>query len=255
MSRAALLARTMVELADTLVDDFDVIDLLTVLTDRCVEVLDVSAAGLALASPGGELRGVATSSEARPIVELFDAQGHDGPGKECFQTATVVIDEDLATTTRWPVFAEMAIGLGFRSAGALPMRLRGDVLGALTLFRAETGMMPAADLSAAQALADVATIGILQHRAASEAQLVNAQLQQALNSRIVIEQAKGAVAARMGVDMSQPSNACANTPATATCGWPRWRRTWSKVACPPPPSADVLGRSRSGLWLTVQPET
>jgi GAF domain-containing protein len=204
MPRETLLARTLVELADALVADFDVVELLTVLTDGCVDVLDVGAAGLMLVAPEGDLRVMASSSEAVRVLELFELQSQEGPCLDCYRTGQPVVNKDLATVNgRWPRFAAEALAAGFHSVHALPMRLRGAVIGALNLFHIEPGEMRDADVAAAQAMADVATIAILQHRATLEAQLINEQLNHALNSRIVIEQAKGMVAQRSGVDMEQ----------------------------------------------------
>ena len=204
MSREALLARTFVELADTLVADFDVVELLTVLTDGCVDVLDVGAAGLMLAAPEGDLRVMASSSDATRVLELFELQSQEGPCLDCYRTGQPVVNQDLATVNgRWPRFAAEALAGGFRSVHALPMRLRGTVIGALNLFHIEPGEMRQADVAVAQAMADVATIGVLQHRAALEAQVLNEQLNHALNSRIVIEQAKGIIAEREGLNMEQ----------------------------------------------------
>jgi transcriptional regulator with GAF, ATPase, and Fis domain len=204
MSREALLARTLVELADTLVADFDVIELLTLLTDGCVDVLDVGAAGLMLAAPEGDLRVMASSSEAMRVLELFELQSQEGPCLDCYRTGQPVVNQDLATVNgRWPRFAAEALAAGFHSVHALPMRLRGAVIGALNLFHIEPGEMRQADVVAAQAMADVATIGVLQHRAALEAQVLNEQLNHALTSRIVIEQAKGIIAEREGLNMEQ----------------------------------------------------
>jgi transcriptional regulator with GAF, ATPase, and Fis domain len=204
MSREALLARTFVELADTLVADFDVVELLTLLTDGCVDVLDVGAAGLMLAAPEGDLRVMASSSEAMRVLELFELQSQEGPCLDCYRTGQPVVNQDLATVNgRWPRFAAEALAAGFHSVHALPMRLRGAVIGALNLFHIEPGEMRQADVVAAQAMADVATIGVLQHRAALEAQVLNEQLNHALTSRIVIEQAKGIIAEREGLNMEQ----------------------------------------------------
>ena len=204
MPREALLARTFVELADTLVADFDVVDLLTLLADRCVDVLEVDAAGLMLVAPDGDLRVMASSSEAMRMLELFELQSQEGPCLDCYRTGLPVVNQDLATlNSRWPRFAAEALAAGFHSVHALPLRLRGAVIGALNLFHVEAGRMRQADVDAAQALADVATIAILQHRAALEAQVVNEQLNHALNSRVVIEQAKGMVAQREGLNMEQ----------------------------------------------------
>ena len=204
MARETILARTLVELADTLVDEFDVVELLTLLTDRCVDVLDVAAAGLMLASPSGELRVMASSSEAMRVLELFELQAQEGPCLDCYRTGQPVVNQDLATVNgRWPRFANEAIAAGFRSVHALPMRLRGSVIGALNLFHVDAGEMREADVIAAQAFADVATIAVLQHRAVLEAQVVNDQLNYALNSRVVIEQAKGVLSERAKLDMER----------------------------------------------------
>jgi GAF domain-containing protein len=204
MPREALLARTLVELADTLVDDFDVVELLTLLADRCVEVLNVSAAGLMLVAPEGDLRVVASSSEEMRLVELFELQAQEGPCPDCYRTGESTRSPNLAKEQdRWPQFGPVALKAGFQSVQALPMRLRGVTIGALNLFQAEEGELDEADVVAAQALADVATIGILQHRAASEAHVVIDQLNHALQSRIAIEQAKGVIAERSHLDMDK----------------------------------------------------
>jgi GAF domain-containing protein len=204
MPRESLLAKTFVQLADTLVADFDVVDLLTLLTDRCIDVLDVSAAGILLAAPQGDLRVMATSSDALRGLELFEVQSEQGPSLDCFRTGEMVINQDLQSVNgRWPRFVPEAVAAGFRSVHAPPMRLRGTIIGALNLFHMEPGEMRQGDIDAAQALADVATIAILSHRAALEAQLVNEQLTHALNSRVVIEQAKGMVSERLKLDMEQ----------------------------------------------------
>jgi len=202
MSRETLLAHAMVELADTLVDDFDIVDSLTMLSDRCVDVLDVAAAGIMLVAPEGDLRLMTSSSDAMRIVELFELQAQEGPCLDCFRTGEAVVNQDLATVNgRWPRFSAVALTAGFRSVDAVPMRLRGHVIGALNLFRTEVGSLIETDVLAAQALADVATIAILQHRTALDTRLVNEQLNQALNSRIVIEQAKGKIAQSGRLDM------------------------------------------------------
>ena len=204
MPREGLLARTLVELADTLVADFDVVELLTRLADRCIDVLDVAAAGLMLVGADGDLRVIASSSETIRVLELFELQSQEGPCLDCYLSGKQAMSPDLALAdSPWPRFSGEALAAGFRSVHAVPMRLRGAVIGALNLFRAEPGEMRQADVDAAQALADVATIAILQHRATLEAQVINQQLEHALNSRIVIEQAKGMVAERTSLGMEQ----------------------------------------------------
>jgi GAF domain-containing protein len=198
------LGRTLVELADTLVDDFDVVELLTLLTDRCIDVLDVAAAGLMLAGAGGDLRVMASSSEAMRLLELFELQNQEGPCLDCFRSGERIVNQSLADADdRWPMFSDEAMSAGFQVVHAIPMRLRGEVVGALNMFNTVDAILAAADVDGAQALADVATIAILQSRAALEAQRVNEQLQNALNSRVVIEQAKGMVAERLGLDMER----------------------------------------------------
>ena len=204
MPRESLLAQTLVELADTLVDDFDVVELLTLLADRCVDVIDVAAAGLMLANRDGELRVLASSSEAMRVLELFEAQADEGPCVDCYRSGKPVVNQKLTDAdSRWPRFGPKAVDAGFRSVHALPMRLRDQTIGALNMYRVDEGQMRDSDVVAAQALADVATIAILQNRAALDARALNAQLTQALNTRIVIEQAKGVVAERAGLDMEQ----------------------------------------------------
>lgn len=202
MADQGLLIRTLVKLADSLVDDFDVVELLSLLADRCVEVLGVSAAGVMLFAPGGELRVIASSSEGMRVVELFELQADEGPCLDCCRTGKAVVNEDLTTAAdRWPQFAPTAIEAGFRAVDALPMRLRGSVIGALNLFSANPGALAETDVVAGQALADVATIAVLQQRVVAESRILNDQLNQALNNRVVIEQAKGVLAERAGMSM------------------------------------------------------
>lgn len=197
-----MLARAFVDISDTLVADFDILDFLTVLAGRCVEFLGVTEAGLMLADADGVLRVAASSSHTMNLLELFELQHDDGPCVDCYRTKAPVREGDLhVALSRWPRFAPEAIAAGFNSAYALPMRLRDQVIGSLNLLRADPGELESDDLLIAQSLADVATIGILQHRAARETQLVSEQLQYALNSRIVIEQAKGVLSETLGVDM------------------------------------------------------
>jgi transcriptional regulator with GAF, ATPase, and Fis domain len=203
MPEAALLVRTLVKLADSLVDDFDVVELLSLLATRCVDVLGVSAAGVMLVSPEGDLLVVASSSEAMRVLELFELQADEGPCLDCYRTGeAVLLDEDLtAAEGRWPRFSRVAAQEGFRSAHALPMRLRGSVIGALNLFSPQEGALSAEDVAAGQALADVATIAVVQQRIASESRILIEQLNTALTSRVVIEQAKGVLAERAGLSM------------------------------------------------------
>jgi GAF domain-containing protein len=199
-----LLSETFVELTDTMVADFDIIDFLHVLTSRSVELLDVSAAGLLLADPRGELRVVAASSEAARLLELFQLQGDQGPCLDCFRSGRPVTATDLGADPRWPQFAAAAGQAGFSAVQALPMRLRDQVIGALNLFRGGTvGAFDPEVAHVGQALADVATISLLHDRSMRRTDTLNEQLQTALNSRVVIEQAKGKLAERLGIDVNQ----------------------------------------------------
>lgn len=204
MARESLLISTLVELADNLVDHYDVIDVLTVLTDRCVEAVDVDAAGVMLASPGGELQFVASSSESMRVLELFQIQANEGPCVDCFRDSKAIVNYSLSEADgRWPHFTPRALDQGFRSVHSLPMRLRGRTIGALNLFRTTQGPLEVDDVVVAQGLADVATIAILQHRSSLDAHILNEQLSNALNSRIVIEQAKGIISQATSSDMDK----------------------------------------------------
>jgi len=202
-----LLSDTFVELTDTMVAGFDVIDFMHMLTNRSVQLLDVAAAGLLLADPRGELRVVAASSEAARLLELFQIQNDEGPCLDCFRSGQPVQAADLAAVAlRWPRFAPAAGQAGFAAVQALPMRLREQVIGALNLFRASPGAFDPAEVRIGQALADVATISLLQERNMRHTDTLNEQLQTALNSRVIIEQAKGKLAERLGLDMDQAFN-------------------------------------------------
>ncbi|MFI6878503.1 GAF and ANTAR domain-containing protein [Streptomyces sp. NPDC050400] len=193
------MAAAFVELADTLVRDFDVIGFLHTLAEHCVHLLDVAAAGVLLATPAGQVVDAAASDERTRRLELASIEWDEGPCRDCFHSGAPVPDVPLDTRearNRWPRFAPRALDMGFTSVVAAPLRLHDQVIGALNLFRDRPGPLGDSQLRLAQALADTATIGVLQQRAVSEQMTVTAQLQAALNSRIVIEQAKGFLAHR-----------------------------------------------------------
>ncbi len=200
------LARTFVELADTLVGGFDLMEFLHMLTERCVELLEVDAAGLLLADGRGALQLVAASTEQARLAELFQIQNDEGPCLDSYRTGVPVIARDIAApdaVARWPRFAVAAAAMGFANVHAIPMRLREQIIGTLNLFGSAPDGLDAEVARAARALVDVATIGILQERAAREQELVAGQLQSALNSRVVIEQAKGILAERLQMTPDQ----------------------------------------------------
>jgi len=203
--REERVSRAFVALADTLVDDYDIIDLLDRLVGVSVELLAADAAGIVLGDARGQLRAVAASSEAAEVMELLQLQSEQGPCLDCVHTAAPVSVPDLAEAVdRWPAFvAALAEHGSFRSVHALPLRLRGEAIGALNLFHRQPGSLPDADLALGQALADVATIGILQERAIRRSEVLNEQLQTALNSRVIIEQAKGVLAQYAGLNLDE----------------------------------------------------
>lgn len=202
-AREDMAIRTFVELVDSLVDDFDVIDALTLLSDRALQLLDARAAGVLLVDSDSRLRVVAASDDNATIIELFQLQEDEGPCLECVLTGELVLAHDLPSgPARWPRFAATATGLGYRSACAVPLRLRSEVLGCLNLFMSGPIGLDTADLALAQALGDVATIAMVQDRALRDAMVRQRQLQHALDSRIVIEQAKGMIAEQATVDMA-----------------------------------------------------
>lgn len=199
------LVRVLVHMADTLVSDFEPVDLFYELVVSCPDLLDVAQAGLLLTDGNGELRAVAASTEATAVVELLELEKRGGPGAEAFRTGQPVRSGELAgpdARQRWPEFGAVAQSVGFRAVTALPMRLRDKVLGALDLFLTEAVDLTDGDLTVAQALADLATIAILQDRLSVDDRTVISQLQTALETRVVIEQAKGIVAheAALGMD-------------------------------------------------------
>lgn len=202
VSRERLLTATFVEMADTLVADFDIVEFLHVLAGRCVELIGAAAAGIMLVDNQGQLRLIASSSEQSRLLELFELEADQGPCVACSHAGEPATDPDLAVPdARWPLFAGRAREAGFASAHALPLRLRQQVIGVLNLFYSQPGALDPDDAQICQALADVATIGLLQERAARHQGLVAEQLQTALNSRVIIEQAKGVLAERLNLSM------------------------------------------------------
>lgn len=202
---AQRLAKVFVEVADALVDEFDLIDFLHMLTDRTANLVGASTVGLLLADQHGQLQFMAASDENTKLLELFQVQNREGPCLDAYHTARPVINADLhRAEDRWPRFAPRAAAAGFRAVHAFPLRLRQELIGALNVFGTEVGGgFDAGDVQIIQALADVAAIGLLQQRAISRGEVLTEQLQGALNSRIVIEQAKGAIAQARGISVDE----------------------------------------------------
>jgi GAF domain-containing protein len=193
-SREAALAQAFVRLADTLSSDFDVVDFLQGLSADSVEILEAEAAGVMLANPRGGLRLIASSDERMRLLELFELQGAQGPCLDAFSTGRVLQANAASSRTRWPVFAQHAFDSGFQMMCAVPLRVRTDIIGALNLFRSTDKPFTADEIDIAQAMAEMAAIGLIQERALRERTLLTEQLQAALLSRVVIEQAKGMLA-------------------------------------------------------------
>ena len=202
-ARQALTAVAFVELVDTLVGDFDVIDVLTGLTGRCVELLGAAAAGVLLADAEGTLRVIGASSEQINLLELFQVQNQQGPCLDAYTTGRIVINADMRHGSPWPSFSAECTAAGFPSVCAIPLRLKSVTLGCLNLFMSEPVALSEADVSLARALADVASIAIVQDQAMRESAIREGQLQHALQSRIAIEQAKGMIAERAQLDMNE----------------------------------------------------
>ena len=203
-ARERAVAELLVSLADSLVDDYDVIEMLHRLTSECVRLLQVDAAGLLLSDQRGSLQLVSSSAEQARLLELFQLQADEGPCLDCFRTSRQVTVADLSEEEgRWPEFVPRAAEAGYAAVHALPLRLRDNTIGALNLFSVHAGALDDDELRIAQALADMATISILQERAVHRGDILVDQLQTALNSRVIIEQAKGVMAERHQVDMAE----------------------------------------------------
>jgi len=202
--REVKIAETFVALADAMVESYDLIEFLDLLAERCVELLPTDEAGIMLADQRGNLQSVASSSERTRVIELFELQSEEGPCLDAYRTGDPVFSPDLRQDdSRWPRFAARAVSEGFGSVFSWPLRARHDVIGALNLFGNGPGAFSDSDSALARALANVATIGLLQQRAIESSRETAAQLQAALSSRVLIEQAKGVLAERHGLTIDE----------------------------------------------------
>lgn len=200
--REEQLANAFVELADSLVDEFDVIDFLHTLAERAVELLHADAAGIMMADQRGQLQLLASTAEQAQLLEIFELQNSEGPCLDCFNSGHAVVNVDLDDAeVRWPRFKQVATHAGYRSVHAIPLRLRDQIIGAMNLFCIEHSTLSDNDITIARGLCNIATIGLLQERAIRQGEVLTEQLQGALNSRVLIEQAKGVLAERTGLDI------------------------------------------------------
>jgi ANTAR domain/GAF domain len=198
------LARTFVELADTLVADFDVVEFLTVLVARCTAFLDGPEVGLSVADRDGKLRVLASSTQRMKVLELVEVQNDEGPCRDSFHTGQQIINQRVdAVESRWPLFTPLAQAAGFLMLHAVPMRLRGQSIGAINIFDSNLREMTAHEAAIVQAFADVATIGILQERSAADSAALTTQLNRVLATRVVIEEANGVVAEHLKTTMDE----------------------------------------------------
>ena len=225
MDSTQRLATVFVELADTLVDRFDVVDFLQMLTDRSVELLGADAAGLMLADQRGGLALMASTMERMRLLEVFELQIAEGPCRDCFLSGEPVVNVDLDDARdRWPTFTPAAVEAGFHATHALPLRLRGQIIGALNLFTDKPVRLSEQDVTVGQAMADIATIGLLHERTLHEKNVVSEQLQSALQSRVLVEQAKGMLSERAGITLTEAfsmmrSHARGNGVLLTTVAW------------------------------------
>lgn len=200
----SLVSAAFIEIADFLVGPYDSIDVLRTLVDHCVTLLDVTAAGIVLADQFGALQVLASTSEESQHVELLQHRAGAGPCVDAYRYGKVVTLSDIeAEGDRFPAFQSAALSQGFHSVHAIPMRVRPKTIGALNLFRTDTGSLSVADAKIAQALADLATISILHARNLQEEAVMKEQVARALGSRVLIEQAKGIIAQRDSIDMDE----------------------------------------------------
>lgn len=196
------LTEVFVSIAESLAVGYDLMDLYSGLTADCARILDVGSAGLVLADAGGVLHVMAASSERARDLECFQVQCAEGPCLDSYRTGTAVLVPDLAAArTQWPTFATVAVEAGFASVHAIPMRLQGTVLGSLNLFDTRSGPLNGPDLRLAQAFAHVASLALVAGKAAADSAALAGQLQTALDSRVVLEQAKGIVSEFGRVDV------------------------------------------------------
>lgn len=203
-TRESKLAHTFVTLADTLVVDYDIVDVLQTLVEQTSEILEAADAGILIPTAAGHLEVVASTSERSQLISLLQLRVDEGPCVDAYNSGAIVAVDNIASTyARWPHFATSAAAVGYQAMYAIPMRLRDETIGSLNLFSDRVGPMPLADTTIARALTDVATISILQERALRESDIAREQLQRALDSRVLIEQAKGVLSHLEQIEMDE----------------------------------------------------
>jgi GAF domain-containing protein len=208
ISREQRITEAFVRVADTLMDSYDIVDLLSTLITQCTDLLGVQAGGMLIVDAAGTLELVASTSEEAEFVEIMQLAAGGGPCIECFDTGKAISIADIEKDVgRWPEFRKAALQRGFRSVHATPMRLRGTVIGTMNLLGTDPGELSERDVALAQALADVAIIGILQERSLRDPRIIAEQLHLALDTRIMVEQAKGVLAEKQSLSMDEAFNA------------------------------------------------
>jgi len=196
-------AATFLQLVDTTGDDFDPLEVLTMLSRRCVDLFDASSSGILLADTHDGVQAIAASSEQATLLELFQIDNQEGPGLDAFRSGDAICHGDLSAVSPWPQFARAAADVGIVAVHAFPMQAHDTVVGSLNLFMSKPGTLSDADVTLAQAFANAAAIGLLQNKTVSDLHQLTAQLERALSSRVIIEQAKGTIAERAGVGMDE----------------------------------------------------
>jgi GAF domain-containing protein len=203
LSREAQLSSLLVRLADTLSEDIDLVELMTVLAEGTVSILAVDEAGVVLADPRGSLRVVASSSERMRDLELYEMQNQDGPCLECFSRGEAVLNVHLDANgdDRWPHFGPRARQVGYRVVHAFPIRHRATTIGMVNAFATGGADLTPDEIQVGEAMAQMAAIGLLHQRAVLDRQTVIEQLEHALDARVTVEQAKGVLSERLGTSL------------------------------------------------------
>jgi GAF domain-containing protein len=183
-------------------DELDLIDVLDQLLMACLSILGVDAAAVLIDDQNGHLIPVASSSEEARLLELFQVHMNQGPCLDAIRGGTTVFSHDLQDEReRWPAFCDAALEIGYHSVVAVPMRLNGTTIGGLNIFSNQAGQQSDERRRLGTALGHLAALAISHQQSARRSAALAEQLQHALSSRVVIEQAKGVLAERLDLTM------------------------------------------------------